>query len=240
MSIPLLKNLVIITGVFISISVVTCADEIHEKAIEQSLEKYAEEYAEAGQQLLEEFDDQITSALKNRRLNSDQKDLIVKSLEAERADYKKYGTLLFSPMMRDGAIRYLKSLGAITIKAEKSFDEAIEFYQTEEGDGDAADNVRELRREKIGRKLIGTWNFPGYSVPLYNDGTAGPDRIWSLYPNRMVIRHKTQKAPKGVWVDVGIIEVSGKECQIKNQKGTVKNGVLVNPSAPDTGSNTEP
>ena len=51
---------------------------------------------------------------------------------------------------------------------------------------------------------------------------------------------KLRKAPKGVWVDVGIIEVSGKECQIKNQKGTVKNGVLVNPSAPDTGSNTEP
>ena len=110
MSIPLLKNLVIITGVFISISVVTCADEIHEKAIEQSLEKYAEEYAEAGQQLLEEFDDQITSALKNRRLNSDQKDLIVKSQEAERADYKK---IRHTPFLSDDA-RWSDSLSQIS------------------------------------------------------------------------------------------------------------------------------
>ena len=132
--------------------------------------------------------------------------------------------------MRSSAIRYLNSIADAKALAEKPFDKAISHYRSKEKDNPTAAELTDEKRRLFGRRLLGTWRFPKYSVPLYSDGTAGPDRSWTLENAGMVIFHRTLAAPKGVWVDKGVIGVTGKTCQIKNQLGHVKNGVLLDPA----------
>lgn len=208
--------------------------ESYRKEIDSAVAKFEESSSSASAKLLAAFDKQIEILTRNKKLNSDEKASIVAAIEAEKDDFKRHGTLPFSPTMRSDAKIYLKSFADSKAKAEKPFDKAITHYRNKAKDTTTATELADEKQKLLGRRLLGTWTFthpnlPSYSVPIYSDGAAGPNRNWDFDDDGIVIRHRTQSAPQGVWVDKGVIEPSGKICEIKNQIGQVKKGALSNP-----------
>ncbi len=199
------------------------------KGMDSAAAEYIAENAAASTALLEVFDKQAGLVAKSTKLQSDEKDAVIAAIEAEKSDFQSHGTLPLSPVMRSSAVLYLNTLAATKEKAEKPFDKAISHYRNKAKDSVTANGVAEEKQKLLGRRLLGTWTFPGFAVPFYSDGTAGPNRSWTLDDTGLVILHRTQMAPKGCWVDKGVIELSGKACEIKNQLGHVKKGVWSNP-----------
>jgi hypothetical protein len=204
------------------------------KEIDAAIAKFEEANTSASEKLLEAFDKQAGLVAKSTKLKSDERDSVIAAIEAEKADFQRQATLPFSPAMRSSAVLYLNSLADAKKKAEKPFDKAIAYYRTKAKDSATATEITDEKQKLLGRRLLATWTFTHnqsgtYTVPLYSDGTAGPNRSWTLDDIGMVIRHRTQAAPQGCWVDNGVIDLSGKTCEIKNQLGHVKKGVLSNP-----------
>ena len=208
-------------------------DQLRDK-MDTATSEYNDAIAAASEGLLGAFDKQIAVISKNSSLNSNDREAVIEAVENEKGDFERHGTLPFSPAMRDSAVRYLNSIASARKKAGKPFEKAISHYRTKRKDNDTAGQIADEKEKLLGAKLLGTWTFTHkefgtYAVPLYSDGTAGPNKSWTLDEAGIVIRHRTQAAPQGCWIDKGIIEYSGKTCEIKNQAGHVKKGSLANP-----------
>ena len=233
---PLRMKLIAVVLSLCSIDQSFAADptESLRKEIDAAIGKFEESNTSASARLLEAFDKQAGLVAKSPKLKSDEKDSVIAAIDAEKADFQRQGTLPFSPAMRRSAVLYLNSLADAKTKAEKPFDKAITYYRTKAKDSATATELTDEKQKLLGRRLLATWTFTHsqfgtYSVPMYSDGSAGPNKSWTLDDAGMVIRHRTQAAPQGCWVDKGAIDLSGKTCEIKNQLGHVKKGVLSDP-----------
>lgn len=203
--------------------------------VDKFVQQYAQACDRADKNLHEAFDKQIELVRKLPRLKADERQSQIEIIRVEKSTFEKHGTIPFSPVMRDDAIKYLKALAEADFQASKIYDKTIDYLTKKKDDAAAAEKVAE-KKKVLAPKVVGKWQLTGINVKnndiwiMYSNGTFQfAKSSWALDKTRMITNHPNSAAPGGAFVNTCTFEKNGQEFQIQNQTGAQFKATRIDP-----------
>lgn len=209
-------------------------------SINKAKEDLESKYTTAKQNLLSRFDKKIAQVRTAPKLNAEERQNLIGTIEAQKANFEKLEIIPFSPAMREEVIVYLNTVQKAEVSLSKAYDKGIEFHTKQSSDDEARILLAE-KRTALAPKVVGVWelNFVGdnsrnWTQTLHSDGTTRAG-TWTLDRQQIVIRTPNKEAPGGAWVLKCNVSPDGMRLDITNQLGHKLEGKLLNAQDPKVG-----
>ncbi len=193
-------------------------------SIDKAKADLEDKYTSAKQTLLGRFDKKIGQVRTAPKLNAEERQNLIGTIEAQKAAFEKLEIIPFSLTMREEVIAYLNSVQKAKVLLSKAYDKGIEFHTKQSSDDEARILLAE-KRTALTPKVVGAWdlklvgdNSRNWTHTLHADGTTLVG-TWTLDRKHLVVRSPSKAAPGGVWVDTFSASSDGMRIDGTNQLG---------------------